>query len=61
MGEAVFMIEALREFVSGFMDRCARNAMHKVMWKLIDKAADIGTGKLWKELKKRIDNKQDSF
>lgn len=55
------MIEALREFVSGFMDRCARNAMHKVMWKLIDKAADIGTGKLWKELKKRIDNKQDSF
>lgn len=28
---AVFMMETLRAFVSGFMDRCARNAMHKVI------------------------------
>ncbi len=31
LGAAVFMMETLRAFVSGFMDRCARNAMHKVI------------------------------
>ena len=51
MGLASIIISAATKEIAGFT----------VMEYLTEKAADIGTGKIWTELKKRIGDKPDSF
>ena len=51
MGLASIIISAATKEIAGFT----------VMGYLTEKAADIGTGKIWTELKKRIGDKPDSF
>lgn len=51
MGLASIIISAATKEIAGFT----------VMGYLTEKAADIGTGKIWTELKKRISDKPDSF
>ena len=51
MGLASIIISAATKEIAGFT----------VMGYLTEKAADIGTGKIWTELKKKIADKPDSF
>lgn len=51
MNLASIIISVAKKDIAGFT----------VIGYLTEKAADIGTGKIWTELKKRVDNKPDSF
>lgn len=51
MGLVSIIISAATKEIAGFT----------VMGYLTEKAADIGTGKIWTELKKKIADKPDSF
>ena len=51
MGLASIIISAATKEIAGFT----------VIGYLTEKAADIGTGKIWTELKKKIGDRPDSF